>query len=61
MPPAYVLRSDDFVKFFSSNFLLVAHCLLKYLFQPFQAVPVEAGRWPIKSCKLLKDRRKYGK
>lgn len=51
MLPAYVLRNDDFVKFFASNFLFIAHRLFKKLFQPFQTVLVETSEWSSK--KLL--------
>lgn len=47
MPSAYVLRSDDFVKFFAPNFLFIAHRLFKKFLQPFQTALVEAGEWSL--------------
>lgn len=48
MPPAYVLRCDDFLKFLTAYLPLVSNGLLEYHLEPFEIAFVEASRRPEK-------------
>lgn len=49
MFPAYVLRSNNCVKFFAPYFPLIPNSLFKYLFEPFKISFIETSTWSDKT------------